>query len=184
MNVIPSSFRKPCIYFSAIDLRNPFTGNRHNQKLAAEHILIFYRICPLFFRIIIIHWRYHRHRFFVTSVIHGIQIRNHLMTVAKCISHSSFCFFLESPWLFSVKFTAGAVETHNRRINSVLRPACFHFIILIPQHVTADIMAPPAVTYIGRSSRKIWLEIQRFPRSHRITGESDGITMAAGSCIP
>ena len=105
------------------------------------------------------------------------------MAQSERIAHSHFCFFFEAPGFFSVKLAAGAVKSHNGRECTKLGPAGHHLIIFIAHHMTADIVAPPAIADIGCGFCKIRLKIQRLPGGHRITGKSDGITMAARSCV-
>ncbi|MNI51417.1 hypothetical protein D3C73_1061450 [compost metagenome] len=50
--------------------------------------------------------------------------------------------------------------------------------------MAADVMAPPAVSGIRRTRRKVRLEPKRFPGDDGITGEADRIPVAAKSGIP
>ena len=105
------------------------------------------------------------------------------MTQSERIAHGHFRFFLKSPGFFSVKLAAGAVKPHDRRECAKLRPASHHLIVFVAQHMTADVVAPPAIADIGCGFCKIGLEIQRLPGCHRIPGKTDRITMTARSCI-
>lgn len=102
-------------------------------------------------------------------VVHGIQVRQQPMAQAKKLAHGVMNFFFESPRLFSVEFTAAAVQTVDRRKDAELIPARFHLIVLVSQHMTADIMTPPSITDVGCRAGKIGLEIQRFPGNQRVT---------------
>ena len=52
------------------------------------------------------------------------------------------------------------MKPHDRRIDAKLYPSYRHFIILISQHMTTDIMAPPTISYIRSRKCKIGLKIR------------------------
>ena len=47
--------------------------------------------------------------------------------------------------------------------------------------MSANIMAPPAVSDIRSCSCEIRLEAERVPADDRVTGEADGVTVATGA---
>ena len=105
------------------------------------------------------------------------------MAHPQCLTHCQLCLLFKSPRFLAVKFTAGTVKTHNRRKNTILRPTGCHFIIFVTQHMSANIMAPPAISNIGSCIGKIRLKIERLPGNHCIPGKSNRISVTSRTCI-
>ena len=105
------------------------------------------------------------------------------MTQTKEIIHCAAHFHTEVPRLFSTEGTVRAVQTVDRRKDSVLIPSCFKLIVTVAEHMAADIMTPPSVADVGGCAGKVWLEIQGFPGDVGVSGKSDRIAVGARSCI-
>ena len=85
----------------------------------------------------------------------------------------------ELPRLLAGEHLVRAVQAHNGGEYTKLHPAGGQFIFPVTVAVAANVMAPPAITYIGCGSGKIRLIVQRFPGNKGTAGESDGIAVAA-----
>ena len=97
--------------------------------------------------------------------------------------HTFCCCIIIGPRLFLHPPGTGAMQTINGRKYAKLHPAQQKLHILVAAHMTADVVTPPAVTDVGRCSGKVGLKLQRFPSYGCITGEADGIPVAAGTGI-
>ena len=181
--IIPGSFRKPGFYLSYIQTADLRGCNRSAQKLAAEEILVWHFISFPGFRIIIVHRKHQRQIFLISPVVHGVKIRHQPVSQPEEVFHHICDVLPVSPGLLCVKLAVAGVETHHRRKYSKLKPASCHLIILDPHHMTADIMAPHAVSDIRGSRCEIRLESQRGPGHDSISRKSHRITVASRSCV-
>ena len=184
INIIPDPFWQPYSHRSHIQTFYPGCSNRRRYQLTAKKILISCLISPILLRTLIIHRADHRQIFPVIPIIHGIQIRNHPVPLPQGLPHDLSCLPLKPPGFLAVKLAFCAVKAHNRRINPKLGPSCRQFIILIALHMSADVMAPPAIADIGCHSRKMRLKIKGFPCRNRVPGKSHRIAVASGTRIP
>ena len=176
-------FRKPYLLLCHIQRRQPGGGDRRCNQLGAEIKFIGHLISLLGSGILIIHGQNQRNILGMGPVIHGVQIRKQLMAQAEEFIHHAADLLLVTPGLLTVKFIFGTVEPVYRRKDSELEPAAGHFIILKSIHMSADIMAPPAIADIRGRAGKIRLESKRFPGYHRISGKTYRISVRAGPCI-
>ena len=163
-----------------MDLRR---GDRRAQQLGSEGILIWHLVGFLCFRIVVIHGKDQRKVFFISSVVHGVEIRHQSVAQSEEVLHHLSNVFPVSPGLFSAELAVAGMETHHRGEHSQLYPASCHLVIFIASHMASDIMAPHAVADIGSCRGKVRLEVQRFPGDDGVSGKSDGISVAARSCV-
>ena len=183
MNIIPYACRQPDRYARYIQLL--YHRRRHwcNDHLASEIVLVFYLISFCFFRVLIVHRQHERQSVFIASVVHRIQIRHHPVTLPERFPHRKLRILFKPPRLLAVKFAGRAVQPQNRRICPKLRPPRSHLVVFIPKHMPADIVAPPAISDIGRGRCKVRLKIQRIPGHQRIPGKSSRIAVASWPCV-
>ena len=62
---------------------------------------------------------------------------------------------------------------------SVLKPAEIKLVISLAHAVSADVVAPPCISRVGRGIGKIGLEFKTLPGADGVAGESKGETGAA-----
>ena len=65
----------------------------------------------------------------IAAVVHGIEVRQHFVAETQGIAHYFLCFLFIAPGLFAAEFAIHAMQTHNRRKNTVLCPTSHHFIV-------------------------------------------------------
>ncbi len=105
------------------------------------------------------------------------------MAQTQKVVHGVVNLSFKPPGLLAVKLVACAVKTVDRRKNAVLIPSRLQLVVLYSHHVSADIMAPPAVTDVGGRIGKIRLEVKGFPGNHRIPRKSYRVSVRPRSRI-
>ena len=89
----------------------------------------------------------------------------------------------EKPRLLVVEFARRAVEAHYRREHPELHPSHLKLLVVRPEHVPADVVAPPAVTDIRRRGGKVGLEGEARPGDEGIAGEAHRVAVAARAAV-
>ena len=118
------------------------------------------------------------------AIIGAVQIRDQFMPQPQEVFRNGLYSAAALPGFFAHKIRIAGVQAVNGAENTVLKPAQIQFIILITLHMSANIMAPPSITSVGSCIGEIGLEIQAFPGTDGITGETQRIPVAAKPCIP
>ena len=134
-------------------------------------------------RLQIIHWLYQWQSRSACTTVHSVKIRNQLMTQFQEILHYCFYDLVVFPRFLSIERVVCAVQTVHWRKNTKLYPSCSELVVSVSQHMSTDIMTPPSKTDVAGICREIWLEFQTFPGNDRITGKTNRVSVASGSCI-
>ena len=93
------------------------------------------------------------------AVVHRVNVRQQSVAQAQCLCRQATGFVTVTPRLFAHKFVVGRVQAHNRAEYAVLHPTGVQFIIIIAEHMPADIVAPPTVTDIRGGRGEIGLKL-------------------------
>ncbi len=183
-DVDPGSFRQPGICLSQVYPWNLRGGDGGNHQAFPEEVLVFRPVGLPLFRILIVQGLYEGFVLLKGPVVHGVQIGDHPVAETEKLPHHLMNLHGETPGLFPSEVPFGAVETVDGREHPELYPAQNQHIVPGSAHVSADVMAPPAVADVGGGAGKVRLKVQGRPGSHRISGKTDGIAVRAVAGIP
>ena len=106
IKIIPHPIRQPYCCLRYVEIFYPWCCHCCHHQLVTEEVLIFYLICLRCFRIFIVHRLHQWKVFLIASVVHGVKIRHHSVTLTESLLHDNLCFLFETPRLFSVEVTA------------------------------------------------------------------------------
>ena len=181
--VDPASLRKPSLHFSQTADRVFLFRNGSTKQFCSEVILIFIIVQSVPGLLLVVQRQDQRTSFHMGQIVHGIKIGHQRPSQAKEILGNRLRIPAVFPRLLPIKGIVGTMQTHDGRKYPQLYPTGKEGIIPHSPHMSPDVMTPPAVADIAGSGGKIGLKIQAFPGNHRISGETDGITVGSGTGI-
>ena len=119
-----------------------------NHQLRAEHELFMHVVGDPFIWVSPVHGSYKWRSLGGSAPVHRVQVRNQAVTQNQCIAHNIAHGLLEIPRFLAHERRQTRVQSVNRAENTQLVPTRFQLFVAHAQHVSANIVAPPAVSDI------------------------------------
>ena len=111
---------------------------------------------------------------------HRVQVRDQLVAeLHRLARHAQHLGVVPAPGTPLVESAARAVQPEDRAENAVLHPARVELRLLDAAGMPADVVAPPAVTDVGRRRGEIGLEPEAAPGHPRVAREADRVAVIA-----
>ena len=143
--VEPLAAREPHARARLARVRVARGHHRSNHQLRAKHELFMHVVGDTCIWMSPIHGSHQWRSFCCSTPIHCVQVRNEAVTQDQRIAHNIAHRLLEIPRFLAHKRRQTRMQSVNRAENTQLVPTCFQFFVAHAQHVSANIVAPPAV---------------------------------------
>ncbi|OIQ88931.1 hypothetical protein GALL_291620 [mine drainage metagenome] len=158
-------------------------GDRCDDELAAEQELVRHLVGLLTLRPPVVQ-RQDQGRPRRGTMVHGVQVRHQPVPQPEELRHDTRGLRGERPRLLGRELVRARVQPQHGRERAELEPPGRELVVLGPEEVPADVVAPPAVADVARRRGEQRLERERRPRDHGVAGEPDGIAVAARARVP
>src|ERR1700744_5926949 len=129
----------------------PRSGDWCDDQLASKEVLVWILICFLGLRKLPVQGMDEGLIMRRGASIHRVQIRNQLVSEAHGLLHDIAALHVELPRLSEIEYVVVAMQSEDGRPAAQLVPARGTFVVLVAVHVSADVVAPPAIADVGRS---------------------------------
>ena len=144
----PLTAREPHAHARLARVRIARGHHGSNHQLRAEHELFMHVVGDPFIWVRPVHGSYQRRTLRGSAPVHRVQVRNEAVTQDQRIAHDIAHGLLEIPRFLAHERRQTRVQSVNRAEYTQLVPACFQFFVAHAQHVSANVVAPPAVSDI------------------------------------
>jgi len=179
--VVPIAFRQPYYLPRQARFRVCPPGERRGQQLAAEEVFLRAAVRGNLSRGSVVNRQDQRFALFRAAGIRGIEQGDQRVAKLHGFPDSFAGIGAERPGSAVNIGIVGGMDAQNRAEYAVLYPAQEQLRFLHAVAVSADIMAPPAVSYVTGGGSKFRLELQGFPGDDSIPGKSDRVAVPAQS---